>query len=438
MDKMLPNNQDSELKVLEAILYDNDKMTTALDILNANDFYNEYHKNIFSYMNLLYSQGKPIDEVSICNQVGNGDTENLTKLVGGFSYILDIKKGGTNVIDINYHAKEVKENSLKRNLIKNCELVTQKAFKSNSEFNNLVEELHTIEIQDNKKTMVNEFNFFGGTLEAIQEMANKTDKIRGLKTGLPTLDNATNGIRKDNLTIIAGRPSMGKTSFALNLMDNLANNNYKGALFELEMDIETLGIRRIAYECMIEGYKLSRGELTPREWEKVTNLANKKSKDNNIFTDVSTDIGIVDVKAKCKSLKNTVGLDFIIIDHLTLMKISKTEQRHIAIGDLTKQLKQLAKDLKIAVILLCQLNRSCEARNDKRPMLSDLRDSGNIEENADLVMFLYRDEYYNKDTEYKNTLECNIAKQRNGATGVLNFIYLANFQKVAELEWKNI
>ena len=433
MDKMLPHNEKAEIEVLGAILNNNDKLIKVLDILKADDFYNTKHQNIFLNIINLFAKGIPINMVSIAEQVGTN-----IESIGGFTYLTSLTDSGLNSTDVTYYSNIIKDKSLRRTLIKKSELVKQKAYDNENKFDDLVAELQDIEITDNKKTIINDSALFTETMNEIEKRANNDEKISGMKTGLSTLDDATNGFQKGNLIIIGGRPSMGKTAFALNLIDNLGNNGHKGALFELEMDKKSLGIRRLAYECMINGYKLSRGELNDKEWFKVTNAVNKKSQDNNIFTDVSTGIGLMDIKARCKTLKNTIGLDFIVIDHLGLLKLPKADRNDLALGIVTSGLKALSKELDIAVILLCQLNRKCEERFNKRPLLSDLRDSGNIEQDADLIMFLYRDEYYNKDTDAKNILECNIAKQRNGATGVMQFIYLSKFQKIAELEWKNI
>ena len=430
MDKVLPKNEEAELKILEGILYDNKKLAQVLDILKVEDFYNTLHKNIFLTMNSLFAKGSPINEITIVEEAGEKNIGSL----GGQSYIVDIKKGGMETIDVIFYANMVKEKSLKRTLIKKCELIMQKSYDEKNKASDLFSELQNIQITDNVKNMTSDFDLFTETIEEIQFRANTGEKIVGLKTGFSDLDNAINGLQKGNLTVIGGRPSMGKTAFALNLIDNLGNKGHKGALFELEMDKKSLGIRRLAYECMINSYNLSRGELTDTEWIKLIDSADKKSKNNNIFTDVSTGIDLTYIKSKCKSLKNTLGLDFIVIDHLGLIKMPKSDRTDLSLGIITSGLKALAKELDIAVVLLCQLNRKCEERYDKRPLLSDLRDSGNIEQDADLIMLLYRDKYYNSDTKDDNVLEVRIAKQRNGDTGLLKFVYLSEFQKIMQLE----
>ena len=228
---------------------------------------------------------------------------------------------------------------------------------------------------------------------------------------------------------------MGKTLIALHLADGLSDNGYKVGLFEMEMTEEALGMRRIGYSSFIDAYKIQKGKLSDKEWEKISYAYSKLSSRNNIFTDCSPDNSILDIKAKAKLLKQQYGLDVIIIDHLTLLRISNKERRDVAVGDITRQCKLMAKELDINVIVLSQLNRANEMRADKRPMLSDLRESGSIEQDADLVIFAHREEYYNKETEDKNIMEWIIAKQRNGKTGILKFHYNDAYQMISELDY---
>jgi replicative DNA helicase len=226
-----------------------------------------------------------------------------------------------------------------------------------------------------------------------------------------------------------------KTLMALNMADGLAKENKKVAIVEMEMTEEQLGVRRLSYMSDIESQKLQTGKLSSGEFEKIAITFSELAQRNNIFTDCSSYQNILTIKAKAKSIKQAYGLDVLIIDHLTLMDIPTTGNRSVDIGEITRQLKLLAKEIDINVILLCQLSRSVELRGDKRPMMSDLRESGNIEQDADLIVFAYRDEYYNKETEDKNIMEWIIAKQRNGKTGTLKFFYSDKMQKIKNLDF---
>lgn len=223
---------------------------------------------------------------------------------------------------------------------------------------------------------------------------------------------------------------MGKTATALTLADNIVALGMKVALFQMEMEEEAIGMRRLSYMTLIDGIRLQKGQISDEEWDRVVMATQKVAARNGMFTDTSTGLRVVDIRAKCKMLKQVSGLDVIIIDHLYLMKMPKADRRDLQIGEITMQLKNLAKELDICVILLCQLSRANKDRADKRPQLTDLRDSGSIEQDADLVLGLHREDYYNENTEDKGILEIIILKQRNGRVGTLKFAYVDKYQKI--------
>ena len=258
-------------------------------------------------------------------------------------------------------------------------------------------------------------------MDVIEKHYQNGGEIPGMKTGFTDFDRATNGLKKGEFFVIGGRPSMGKTLIALNMADGLAKNGYKVSIIELEMTAEALGIRRLAYNSNIASNKLQTGNLTDKEFIKIEETFNYLAKQGNVFTDCSDYQNILTIKAKAKAIKETKGLDVLIIDHLGLMDIKEKENRTYAIGEITRQLKLLAKELDINVILLCQLSRAVEMRADK---------------DADLVVFAYRDEYYNPQTEDENIMEWSIAKQRNGKTGTLKFAYLSDLQKIGNLDYR--
>ena len=270
-------------------------------------------------------------------------------------------------------------------------------------------------------------------MDEIEKRYKNGGQISGMETGFINFDRATNGFKKGELVVIGGRPSMGKTLMALNIGDNLAEKGYSVGLIELEMTPEALGFRRIAYNSGTEAQKLQTGKLNDEEFCKIAMTCNRLAKNNKIFTDCSSYQNILTIKAKAKAIKQAHGLDCLIIDHLTLMDIPSKNNRSQEIGDVTRSLKLLAKELDINVILICQLSRAVESRSNKRPVMSDLRESGNIEQDADLIVFAYRDEYYYPDTDDKDIMEWIISKQRNGKTGTLKFKYFDKLQKIENL-----
>nr|DAN05318.1 MAG TPA: DnaB-like replicative helicase [Caudoviricetes sp.] len=283
---------------------------------------------------------------------------------------------------------------------------------------------------ENKSSVKTDRELIEKALIEIEKRVNQGGDIPGMQTGIKDLDKATGGFEKGELNIIAARPSIGKTVMALNLLDGLSQNGYKVFLAELEMTEESLGIRRLANNATVEVNRIKFGNMQQEDFNKILQAASILGNRNNIFTDCTSNQSLLNIKSKAKAIRQSHGLDVIIIDNLTIMNIPNRQTRDVAIGEITKGLKSLAKDLEISVILLCQLSRAPEQRADHRPMLSDLRESGNIEQDADTVIMLYRDEYYNKETEDKNIMECIITKQRNGATGTVRLFYSSDYQRI--------
>lgn len=277
-----------------------------------------------------------------------------------------------------------------------------------------------LDIDNEKNNLINSSELMCKTMDYIEKNYQNGGGYIGMECGIKTIDDATDGFIKKDLVILAGRPSMGKTFLALQIANGLAKKN-KVALFELEMSEEALGVRQLSSKCKINGVKIRRGDLNDTEWGLVGKSANLISQ-NNLWVDTSSSQSIYEIKSKCKKMKLRYGLDCVIVDHIGLLSSGKKmnqENRNLIIGEITRQAKIMAKALDVNVILLSQLSRAVEQRADKRPIMSDLRESGNIEQDADLIMFVYRDEYYNADTEFKNTMELIIGKQRNGKTGGL-------------------
>lgn len=434
IEQPLPQDIEAEMSLLGAIISKNDSILDVIDFIKPDDFYKDSHKIIYKAMVDMYNKSIGIDPITLGNALG---TENL-QVIGGATYISNLITITPSSSNIKNYAKIVKEKSDRRKIIKSCEDALGQAFNNDNKtdtkeiINSLEEKLLYVGINSESRILTDS-ELMEKTLNMIQVNYQNGGDITGISTGYKGLDYVTNGLIKGDFIILAGRPSMGKTCLALNIANNVPKEN-NIALFELEMSAEKLGARRLAAKSLINATKLPRGKLEPEEWTRVVNNSSLIAGKNNIFTDTTAGQTAQDIRAKCKKIKLKHGLDIVIIDHLTLITpVNLKESRVNQISEITRNLKNMAKDLNIAVICLSQLSRAPEQRSDHRPMLSDLRESGSIEQDADLVMFLYRDEYYNKDTDKKGILECIIAKQRDGRIGTIELSYQPEYQLITEM-----
>jgi replicative DNA helicase len=428
--KALPHNIEAEQQVLGSILRDNEAFYEVADILKSDDFYRSNHKLIFNTMLKMSNSSTPIDVITLSNTLG----ADRLQAIGGVSYMAELISEVVSSASVRKYAEIVKEKSDRRKVIISCQQALGKAYETENEIKGIIgaleDELLQVGNETENKVLTDE-ELMTKTLDMIEENYKNGEDITGISSGLSTLDQATNGIIKGDFIVIAGRPSMGKTCFALSIANNIAKTN-KVALFELEMSAEKLGARRLASQALINATRLPRGKIDDNEWQRVTAKASELAVRNNMFTDTTATIAMTEVRAKCKKIKLKYGLDVVIIDHLGLLATTGKERRDLEVAEITKQAKIMAKELNVAVIMLSQLNRAVEARADKIPMMSDLRESGTIEQDADLIMLLFREEYYNPDTDKKGILDCIIAKQRDGRTGTLQFSYQPQYQLVTE------
>lgn len=429
--KALPAAIEVEQELLSALLVNNEMLNDVIDILGPEDFYNSANQLIYEAVIKLYMKDIKPDAITIANTLG---VEKIAQ-IGGITYLSNLINSGVSSRNIKKYAEIVKDKSNRRKLIHAGQELVQKAYAEETQLDEIVNTTQDKLLETtnaNEAVIYTDEELMTYTLDTIQERFLNGGEIPGMRTGLKSLDNATNGLKKGELNIVAARPSMGKTVFALNIADGLAVQGYKVALFEMEMTPDALGMRRLAARACVDSITLNRGKLSDEDWARVGYKSSEIASKNNMFTDCSVNLSVADIKARSKKLKQKYGLDVIVIDHLTLMKMSKRERRDLEVADVTMNLKFLAKEIDVTVILLSQLNRGVEQRSDKRPMLSDLRESGAIEQDADLIMFLYRDEYYNPQSDDKGIMEVNIAKQRNGKTGVLKFSYKEEYQLIKE------
>ncbi|HCW53225.1 MAG TPA: replicative DNA helicase [Clostridium sp.] len=426
----LPHSITCEQELLSGIFYNPKILSVVVDNVEADDFYETSHKIIFSALKELYIRGENINLTQILESIKK---DNLEK-VGGVSYVTDIMMNGFEIDPLQY-INILKDKSYRRFTIKKLQYAVKNMYDESSDAYESIEETFSslINKAENKTSIIKDNDLLENTLVEIENRVKTGSIIPGMKTGFYSIDKNIGGFMRGELDIISGRPSMGKTMFALNIADGLGDNGYKIFLCELEMTEKAVGMRRLSYTSSVEVEKMRFGKLSEEEISKILNSTSKLVERNSIYTDTSASQSLVTIRAKAKTLKHMYGLDVIIIDHLSLMNIAKSQNRDIAIGEVTRGLKIMAKELDVCIILICQLSRAVEQRNDKRPMLSDLRESGNIEQDADMVMFLYRDEYYNKYSKDKGILECIIGKQRNGRIGTIRLGYDERFQKISDI-----
>lgn len=424
-----PHNIEAEMNVIGSILRDNNILAD-IDFLKEDDFYNTAHKMLFKTILDMNNKNTPIDTTTLANELGR----DKTKAIGGVTYILKLADSVPSVVNIKSYALIVKDMSDRRKIQDICYDVINKIDTVDPQ--QLISNMENIFLSvgfNGKSKVLTDTELMNKTINKIQDNYNNGGQVPGIKTGYKKLDYTISGLNRGDLVVIAGRPSMGKTMLALNLVDEIGKNN-KVALFELEMSEEKLGVRRLARNTFINSKLLSLGKIKDKDWESITRKAGEMATRNNVFTDTSTDLTINSIKSKCKKLKIKHGLDVVIIDHLQLIEaVNPKEPRIQQVTEMTRQAKKMAKELDVCVILLSQLSRASEQRTDHRPQLSDLRESGSIEQDADIVLFVYRDEYYNKATKDKGIMECIIAKQRDGALGTIKFAVQPQYQLITDI-----
>lgn len=431
IDKLPPQNIEAEQSVLGAIIFDNEALPKALEILSPEDFYRDNHRKLYSAMIELFEKNEPIDIVTLTDHLRK---TGLLDSIGGISYLSSLANAVPTSANIRHHAKIVREKAILRSLIQVSTQIASKVYEDSTDADEMVDyaERLIFDIAD-KRTKTSFFslkNIINDTFKMIEHLYSKKEAITGIPSGFKDLDVLTSGFQPGDLIIVGGRPGMGKTAFALNIAQHVGIELKEPvAIFSLEMSKEQLAMRMLCAESMVNASYVRKGFISKQDWPKLTKAAGRLA-DAPIFIDDSSAITVLDVRAKARRLKKERGgLSLIVVDYLQLMKSRGSfERREQEISDISRALKALAKELKIPVIALSQLNRAVEQRGgDKRPGLADLRESGAIEQDADVIIFLYRDEIYNKNNPAnKGKAEVIIAKQRNGPTGVVNLTYLAD------------
>lgn len=431
--RTMPNNIEAEKSVLGACFLSKYALEKACDSLTQEKFYDEKNGKIFSSIQKLYESKTPLDLTTLTSDLQN---RKILSEVGGVEYLTEILNFVPTAANVDYYIKSVEETALLRSLIETATAIASDGYDASDDVNETIDdaERKILNIVKNRKT--SEFKtiqeVMARTEANLEQLAESKGEVTGLPTGWYDLDKLTAGLHENQLIIIAARPAMGKTAFALNLATNVAINTGKTvALFNLEMGAEQLATRIISSLGQIEGYKLQTGRLLNDDWKRV-NEAVSQLEDTNIFMDDTPGITIGEIRAKCRRLASSEkGLGLVIIDYLQLISGGKNygTNRQQEVSDVSRTLKTMAMELNVPVIALAQLSRAVEGREDKRPLMSDLRESGSIEQDADIVAFIYRDDYYNKEARNEDNTsisELIIAKHRNGPTATIELLFKKN------------
>lgn len=438
MDRVMPHNQEAEQSVIGAIFLDPQALVTASELLVPEDFYHSAHKIIFETMLTLNDQRKAIDIVTIAEELSN---KNLLDDVGGVTYITEVASVVPTAANVVFYAGIVAEKSVLRRLIRTATKIVEDGYTREDEVADLLGEAEKQIMEVASRKNSTDFKHIKGVLvetyDHVEQLQNRKGDVTGIPTGFRDLDRLTAGFQRGDLIIVAARPSVGKTAFALNVAQAVGTKTTENvAIFSLEMGAEQLVMRMLCAEGNIDAQVLRTGALTAEDWSKLT-LAMGTLSRAGIYIDDSAGIRVNDIRAKCRRLKQENGLGMILIDYLQLIQGpgKSGQNRQQEVSDISRSLKALARELEVPVIALSQLSRGVEQRQDKRPMMSDLRESGSIEQDADIVAFLYREDYYDKETEDANTIEIIVAKQRNGPTDTVKLAFKKEFNKFVSVDW---
>ncbi|MBM7095388.1 replicative DNA helicase [Bacillus sp. H-16] len=436
-DRTPPQNIEAEQAVLGAIFIDDEAIVTASERLVPDDFYRAAHQRIYTVMLTLSEKGEPVDLVTVTSEL---QTRKWLEEIGGVTYLSDLANAVPTAANVEYYSQMVEEKSLLRRLIRVATNIAADGYAAEDEVDAILNEAEKTILEVSHKKNTSAFKDIKDVLvnayDNIEMLQNQSGEITGIPTGFKELDSMTAGFQRNDLIIVAARPSVGKTAFALNISQNVATRTDENvAIFSLEMGAEQLIMRMLCAEGNIDAQRLRTGDLNDEDWQKLTMAMGSLSK-AGIYIDDTPGVRVNDIRAKCRRLKQEKGLGMIMIDYLQLIQgdARSGEGRQQEVSEISRSLKGLARELEVPVIALSQLSRGVESRQDKRPMMSDIRESGSIEQDADIVAFLYRDDYYDKESENKDIIEIIIAKQRNGPVGTCELAFVKEFNKFVNLE----
>ncbi|MGY4688235.1 replicative DNA helicase [Salibacterium sp. K-3] len=437
-DRRPPQNIEAEQAVLGAVFLEGGALVTATERIAPEDFYRVSHQRIFRVMLELGEKGSPVDLVTMTSALQ--DYEWLEE-VGGISYLTDLANAVPTAANVDYYSRIVQEKSILRRLIQAATSIVSEGYNGEEEVEEILNdaERSILEVAQQRRSsnFVSIKDVLIETYDNIEMLQNRENDITGVASGFAELDKMTTGFQRSDLVIVAARPSMGKTAFALNIAQNVATKSDENvAIFSLEMGASQLVQRMLCAEGNIDATKMRTGSLEEEDWEKLT-MAMGSLSSAGIYIDDTPGVKVNEIRAKCRRLKQERGLGMVMIDYMQLIQGSSSrggESRQQEVSEISRGLKGLARELDVPVIALSQLSRGVESRQDKRPMMSDLRESGSIEQDADIVSFLYREDYYDQETENQNMIEVILAKQRNGPVGAVELAFIKEYNKFVNLD----
>lgn len=439
-----PQDIEAEQAVLGAVFLDADAIIDAIEVIAPEDFYRRSHQIIFQAMIQLNDRSESIDLITLKAEI---EKSNSLEDVGGLTYLTELSQASPSAASIAYYAKIVDDKATLRNLIQTASRIVTKGFEQDEDVQSIIDQAEKSILEVSEKRNSNGFQsiaeVLNRTIETIDQLAQNNEEITGLPTGYAALDKMTAGLQKEELIILAARPAVGKTAFALNIAQNVGTKTDRSvAIFSLEMGAESLVNRMLCAEGSIEASHLRTGQLSEEEWRNLI-VAMGSLSNANIYIDDTPGIKISEIRARCRKLAQEKGnLGLILIDYLQLIEGTGRENRQQEVSEISRQLKKLAKELKVPVIALSQLSRGVEQRQDKRPVLSDIRESGSIEQDADIVAFLYRDDYYRsegddddepEEQQNNNVIEVIIEKNRSGARGTVELLFIKEYNKFSSV-----
>ena len=432
LGKVPPNDIEAEQAVIGSMLTDKEAVFAAIEALREEDFYREDNKIIYSAILNLYNRGEPIDVITLKSELS---AMGKLEAVGGLEYIVELPEKVPTTSNVEQYIKIVEEKSLLRNLIKTANDIITLGYDPTQDVEGIIDnsekKIFEVMQKKNQKGYSSIKDILVDTFTELEQLYNKKQHVTGVPTGFADLDMKTAGLHNSDLILVAARPAMGKSAFALNIATNAAlKANIPVVIFSLEMSKEQMVNRILCSEAMVDSNKVRTGTLEEEDLAKLAEASGVLS-EANIYVDDTPGISIMEIRAKCRKMKLEKDIGLVVIDYLQLVQGSgkRGASREQEIAEISRSLKILAKEIKVPVIALSQLSRAPELRNDHRPILSDLRESGSIEQDADIVMFLYRDDYYNENSEKKDTAEVIIAKHRAGPTGTVELLWLGNYTK---------
>ena len=437
LGKIPPNDVESEQAVIGSMLTDKEAVSAAIEVLKPEDFYREDNRTIFEAILNLYGKSEPIDIITLKSELSS---MGKFEAVGGLEYIAELPDKVPTTANVEQYIKIVEEKSVLRNLIKTANEIITLGYDQTQEVDGIIDgaekKIFEVMQKKNQKGYTPIKDILVETFTELEQLYNQKQRITGIPTGFSDLDFRTSGLHNSDLILVAARPAMGKSAFALNIATNAAvRAKVPVAIFSLEMSKEQMTSRILCSEAMVDSNKVRTGKIDDEEWSKLAAASGELS-EANIYIDDTPGISIMEIRAKCRKMKIEKNIGLVVIDYLQLVQGSgkRGGSREQEIAEISRSLKILAKEINVPVIALSQLSRAPEQRPDHRPMLSDLRESGSIEQDADIVMFLYRDDYYNEDSEKKNIAEVILAKHRAGSTGTVELLWLGNYTKFANID----